>query len=1204
MSLRPFILIYTLTAGSVLAGVVINEIHYHPVEEPEFDAEYLPELDLSEDVHEFIELYNDGDSAVSLAGWEFTKGVKFTFPSGTTIGSSEFLVVAKDPARLQSIRQYTALNSGNTLGPWTGKLKNSGERIVLENASGVIIDEVSYEGRFPWPITANALGETRRWEGLDLLSLQYRGSSLERISSTHSGNTPENWVASIPSNGPTPGEINFQLADTPDPVVTFIDLTQTSSGEKIIRPDEEATVNCAFSNNVNISTAFVDYFIDDVNLTNETISSQPMALQVHGERTLYTAQIPPHPAGSIVRYRIRALPTSEGVTIAPRVGDPYSWYAFSPWSGEADGSRYEIHVSTQTINTLESNKSHNPIYLDDGENYGASRSEGWNGTGPGILVRDGEVWDIHLRYQGSPYFDFSKFRDRSIESLKIKFPRDHRMDGQRSILITDKSDETLDAHRLFQHLDLPISTARKITVSLNGASEKNMVEIGGMSEFMLEGFHERNEKRNGIAIPNDPGWLVKASGLINDSGPWGNADGVPLPSHAGYQPLERYPWTYPTKNQDWRGHAPFHQMLVDHPGAFATAMELRTFFEEQWDVSKALDYYAIAEWAGFWDDAFHNYFYYRQPSGKWNILPWDFDAVFTDRNISSHVFEFTIKTAFASEYEERLYQLNNTVLTQQSLTSNGITFKASGFAATRQNDINAELGLGFYNRPTTPQLISPATSAGHHPGLPFTLGDYFHSSSSAHASTLWEFRHAESDYLDPIFAVNSATSLTDLTLPEDTLRIGEDYFWRVTFIDVDGHRSAISTERPFTAGASALFPGAIQLSEIVSHNSSTTEHDGQFPDWVEIENTVPAELPIGGMSLLSDPSGPIFTFPDDLSLGPNEKIIVWLSTPLIGGSGFYSGFPLSRGGDSLILRNADGSESDSVSFGPQPDGTSLARDSYQEWQLSQPTPLEDNIQLPLGSPSSLRISEWLASPNQGDDWLELYNLGTLPVSLAEITLEDRSGLKTKFSLYSYLGTGAYYQCIADGEIGKGPEHLAFKLDSERDGIFLRDLAGELIDSVFFWNQEKGISEGRLSDFTSIARFSPPSPGARNFESDRDTDGIPDFWESTTGLNPDLSSDAAADPDGDGFTSLEEYAADTLPLDGSDFLSLNLQYDQPVTILSFTRKLGRSYVIESLESDDTWTELQSLSPSSSEAPYDYPVQTAQSGIYRVRVSLAN
>ncbi|MDB4436191.1 lamin tail domain-containing protein, partial [Akkermansiaceae bacterium] len=70
MSLRPFILTYTLTAGLVLAGVVINEIHYHPVEEPEFDTEYLPKLDLSEDVHEFIELYNDGDSAVSLAGWE------------------------------------------------------------------------------------------------------------------------------------------------------------------------------------------------------------------------------------------------------------------------------------------------------------------------------------------------------------------------------------------------------------------------------------------------------------------------------------------------------------------------------------------------------------------------------------------------------------------------------------------------------------------------------------------------------------------------------------------------------------------------------------------------------------------------------------------------------------------------------------------------------------------------------------------------------------------------------------------------------------------------------------------------------------------------------------------------------------------------------------------------------------------------------
>src|SRR6266567_1636323 len=66
------------------AAIVINEIHYNP----EVKTEHV----------EFVELFNAGSDTVDMSGWYFSDGVNFTFPAGTVLPTSGYVVVAQDPA--------------------------------------------------------------------------------------------------------------------------------------------------------------------------------------------------------------------------------------------------------------------------------------------------------------------------------------------------------------------------------------------------------------------------------------------------------------------------------------------------------------------------------------------------------------------------------------------------------------------------------------------------------------------------------------------------------------------------------------------------------------------------------------------------------------------------------------------------------------------------------------------------------------------------------------------------------------------------------------------------------------------------------------------------------------------------------------------------------------------------------------------------
>jgi uncharacterized repeat protein (TIGR01451 family) len=117
------------------------------------------------------------------------------------------------------------------------------------------------------------------------------------------------------------------------------------------------------------------------------------------------------------------------------------------------------------------------------------------------------------------------------------------------------------------------------------------------------------------------------------------------------------------------------------------------------------------------------------------------------------------------------------------------------------------------------------------------------------------------------------------------------------------------------------------------------------------------------------------------------------------------------------------------------------------------------------------------------------------------------------------------------------------------------------------------SSGPITNIASVSAMeSDPNPANNqgtaisNVRADSDGDGMPDDWELANRLNPGDPSDAAADPDGDTLTNLQEFRAGTDPRDAASVLRITAIEQTGMTItIRFTTAPGKIYRLE--RSDD-------------------------------------
>ena len=271
-------------ATSASAEVLINEIMYHPSSERIQD--------------EYIELFNNGSTAVQLTGWKFTKGIEFVFPN-VSITAHGYLVVAADVSAFKN--KYPAV--ANVIGGWTGRLSDSHNTLHLDDAGGNRVDSVTYADDGDWAIrmrTPPSFGH-RGWawhteaDGL--------GKSIELINPNLPNDYGQNWAASVVANG-TPGAVNSVLQTDMAPLILDVQhlpaiprSVDTVLVTARLLDDSSANLSATLYWRLDGESSFSSQVMLDNGLHNDGASADGV----------FGATIPPQSNNAVVEFYIAAM---------------------------------------------------------------------------------------------------------------------------------------------------------------------------------------------------------------------------------------------------------------------------------------------------------------------------------------------------------------------------------------------------------------------------------------------------------------------------------------------------------------------------------------------------------------------------------------------------------------------------------------------------------------------------------------------------------------------------------------------------------------------------------------------------------------------------------------------------------------------------------------------------------------------------------
>jgi hypothetical protein len=1085
-----FLLLALLAPSARAQNILINEIMFHASSENPRE--------------EYLELYNAGPTNVNLSGWQFTRGISFTFPTNTFIKASGFLVLAanansfaiKYPSVTNYLGSFLVVRTTNvasgTYTNYENGLSNTRDRLTLEDAAGNVIDDLTYADEGDWAIRQRGLldGGYQGWTWLSLAD--GLGRSLELINPALPNERGQNWASSTTING-TPGVANSVASNNGAPLVTDV-------AHSPLIPQS--------TNNVTITARVIDEAtVSNVQLFWRVNNGAPPVFTTaamfddgaHGDGAagdgLWGAVIPAQAHLAIVEFYVEAVDGSNQTNSWPRPAVNIDGVTLM------NRASFSINALYQVDNTAYTGVA--PLYkliLTPAENTelgnmlsGSPNSDAsMNCT---FISLDGQGTEV--RYLCSVRNRGHGSRSGNPHNYRIGMVSDAPWKGMTAINMNARTPHA-------QHFG-SILALKSGAVGANSHAAQLRINGGtGPGGTPANNHYAANEDIGGdwaeVHFPDDSaGNAYKA---IRDISP-------PNFNYRGTTPGS-YQNTYfkqsNNSENDWADLITMLEVMGENQTSLFTTERARSVVNvEQWLLHLAvMNLYGNNETGlntGYNDD----YYMYRGVNDPRFVLAYhDLDTILgLSGSLSTSASIFTATTVqgtggsgtamnwfmhwpeFEPLYHQTLQRLLDTSFAKtnfDALIDQTLSFYVpSGTINTmktwmdgRRTFVQGVLNSYFAVNPIPPRATisgeprspSPLTSAT------LTVG------GSNVVSYRYKLNNGSYGLETPV-----ATPISLAGLPNGSTNVV--YVMGKSAAGAWQHGTNSPTVSKVWVVNTAV--PLVRLNEVLAQNVAAVNHAGTFPDVIELYNESASPVNISGLRLTDDPANPNkFAFPPNTSIPGGSYLVVYANNE-DGSGGLHTGFSLSATGEGVYLFHATSNTVlDSVVFGVQLTDLSVGRFGLSgEWKLCTPTAGATNTARATGDRNVLRINEWLTagSPPFAEDFVELYNPSSLPIDFGGCFFTDNAigePFKSPVPPLTFIQSNAWLALTADGNTSAGADHLDFSLSSDLGEITLLDPLLAAIDSVSYGPQNINVSQGRCSDGVNKFSFlSVPSPGAPN-----------------------------------------------------------------------------------------------------------------------------